>query len=160
VLLTAVVPTVIVVGFRWPSAWAFILFTKVLPGVGLLWFAVRREWTKLAIALGTTAVIAGVSFLVAPGLWFEWVGTLLENSKVDVTWPVFSVPPLVRLPIAAAVVAYGATRGWRWSVALGATIATPVLWPVNMSLLIAAIPLLNRQHRTIVSPAPEAIVVG
>ena len=34
----------IVVGFRWPAAWAFVLLTKVTPGIGLLWFVVRREW--------------------------------------------------------------------------------------------------------------------
>lgn len=32
----------VVLGFRYPAAWAFVLLTKVVPGVGLLWFAVRR----------------------------------------------------------------------------------------------------------------------
>ena len=45
----------IVLGFRWPALWAFNILTKVTPGVGLLWFLVRREWRPLAIALGTTA---------------------------------------------------------------------------------------------------------
>jgi hypothetical protein len=44
----------IVVGFRWPAAWSFVLLTKVTPGVGLLWFAVRREWNQLATALVAT----------------------------------------------------------------------------------------------------------
>ena len=35
---------VIVAGFRWPWLWALPLLTKVTPGVGLLWFALRREW--------------------------------------------------------------------------------------------------------------------
>src|SRR3954462_8532708 len=47
----------IVAGFRWPAAWSFVLLTKVTPGIGLLWFAARREWRKLAIALATTATI-------------------------------------------------------------------------------------------------------
>ena len=29
----------IVLGFRWPATWAFVLLTKVTPGIGLLWFA-------------------------------------------------------------------------------------------------------------------------
>ena len=33
-----------VIGFRWPAAWAFVILTKVTPGIGLLWFAVRRAW--------------------------------------------------------------------------------------------------------------------
>ena len=42
----------IVIGFRYPVTWSFVLLTKVTPGVGLLWFAVRREWRSLAIAVG------------------------------------------------------------------------------------------------------------
>ena len=44
----------IVLGFRWPAAWALILLTKVSPGIGLIWFAVRREWRNLGIAIGAT----------------------------------------------------------------------------------------------------------
>ena len=53
-------------GFRYPWTWGFVLLTKVTPGVGLLWFAVRREWRALAIALGVTGAIVAVS-LVARG---------------------------------------------------------------------------------------------
>ncbi len=49
------------IGFRYPAAWSLILLTKITPGIGLLWFAVRREWRALAIALGATAAIASVS---------------------------------------------------------------------------------------------------
>ena len=45
----------LVVGLSHPAAWAFILLTKVTPGVCLLWFAARRQWRSVAIALGTTA---------------------------------------------------------------------------------------------------------
>ncbi len=51
----------IVLGFRWPATWSFVLLTKVTPGIGLLWFAVRREWRSLAIALGATAVLVTLS---------------------------------------------------------------------------------------------------
>src|SRR5687768_5529986 len=44
----------IVVGLRWPAAWAFPLLTKVTPGIGVLWFVTRREWRPAAVALGTT----------------------------------------------------------------------------------------------------------
>ena len=37
----------IALGFRYPWTWGFVLLTKVTPGVGLLWFAVRREWRAL-----------------------------------------------------------------------------------------------------------------
>ena len=44
----------VLIGFRYPWAWAFIILTKVTPGIGLLWFLTRREWRHLAIALGAT----------------------------------------------------------------------------------------------------------
>ena len=69
----------IVLGFRWAGTWSFVLLTKVTPGVGLVWFAVRREWTALATAIGVTALIAGVSFVIAPQLWRDWI-TLLTHD--------------------------------------------------------------------------------
>src|SRR5262249_2634010 len=53
----------IVLSFRWPWTWALPLITKPSLGVGLLWYVVRREWRNLAIALGVTGAIVGVSFL-------------------------------------------------------------------------------------------------
>src|SRR5436305_1705444 len=63
----------IVLGFRWPATWAFVLLTKVTPGVGLLWFLVRREWRSLAIALAMAVGIAGVSYVLAPSPWADWL---------------------------------------------------------------------------------------
>ena len=56
----------IVLGFRAPATWAFPILTKVTPGLGVLWFAVRREWRALALALGGTAAVVAVSFALAP----------------------------------------------------------------------------------------------
>jgi hypothetical protein len=131
----------IVVGMRYPAAWAFILLTKVTPGVGLVWFVARREWRSLAIALGATAVITGISFVVAPGLWFDWIRSLAENTGVNIDWAYFPVPLVIRLPIAAALVWFAARRDAAWLVPIGATLAMPALWPVNLTLLVAAIPL-------------------
>ena len=59
----------IVLGFRYPWTWAFVLLTKVTPGLGLVWFAARREWRSLAIALGVTAAIVAVSLVLDRQLW-------------------------------------------------------------------------------------------
>ena len=40
----------IVVGFRWSASWVLMFITKVTPGIGVLWFAVRREWRSLRCA--------------------------------------------------------------------------------------------------------------
>ena len=57
VLFGAFIAAAIVIGFRWPAAWSLVLLTKITPGIGLLWFAVRREWRSLAIALGAVIMI-------------------------------------------------------------------------------------------------------
>ena len=49
-----------VLGFRWPALWAPALLTKPSMGVGLLWFAVRGEWRKFAVAVGVAGVAVGI----------------------------------------------------------------------------------------------------
>lgn len=145
----------IVAGFRWPAAWAFILLTKVTPGVGLLWFVGRREWRSLAIAIGATALIAGLSFAFAPSLWFAWVASLIANAGVSIPWEYFPVPLLVRLPVAAALALLAGWRGWRWLVPIASTLAMPALWPVNLTLLVAIFPLIGRPKAK-ESPTPAS----
>lgn len=130
----------IVLGFRHPWTWAFVLLTKVTPGIGLVWFAVRREWRSLAIALGATALVAGVSFALAPSWWFEWANYLLASKPITA----FSAPPLwLRLPIALAVVVWGARTDQAWAVPVAAILAVPNPWWTALALL-GAIPALAR----------------
>jgi hypothetical protein len=101
--------TAVVAGFRWPATWAFVLLTKVTPGVGLLWFAFRREWRPLGIALGATAAIIGVGMVVAPGLWLTWAEMLLVSGQRDgLGW---GGPLWFRLILAVLLLAWAAPRG-------------------------------------------------
>ena len=117
-------------GLRWPAAWSFVLLTKVTPGVGLLWFAVRREWRNLGIALGVTAAIVIVSFAVAPGQWFEWIAFLATMTPSD------GVPLWARLVIAAAIVTWGALTDRPWTVVLAVTIGAPRLYLQTPAMLV------------------------
>jgi hypothetical protein len=135
----------IVLSFRWPWTWALMLLTKVTPGIGILWFAVRREWRNLAIASGVTAAIVLVSFVYAPNLWFEWIDTLARSAQAP-PLPIqpnalFPIPLLVRLPIAAAIVVWGARGNRRWTLPVAVVIASPVIWTAGLSTLIAVIAL-------------------
>ena len=134
----------IVLGFRWPWTWSFVLLTKITPGVGLLWFAFRREWRSLAIAVGVTAVIAAGSFALNPGLWFEWVDVLIAAAGAP-DWPfIVPIPVWFRLPVAVAIVFWGARTDRRWTVPLASCIALPVLWFNGFAMLVAMLPLLDR----------------
>jgi hypothetical protein len=134
----------IVLGFRHPAAWSFVLLTKVTPGIGLLWFAVRREWRPLLIAIGATVAIVAVSYVATPMLWGDWLQTLeLSASRpADLSIP----PPLiVRLPAAALLVIWGARTDRAWSVGIAAMLALPNLWPHGLAVGIAAVPFLRRR---------------
>ena len=143
----------IALGFRYPATWAFVLLTKVTPGVGLLWFAVRREWRQLAIALGATAAIVLVSFALAPALWGQWLSALTGLSGQGAGE--VPIPLVARLPIAAGVVWWGARTDRAWAVPVAATIATPVLWigwSAWLVVLFGALPLLRESEER--RPAP------
>lgn len=133
----------IVIGFRWPVAWAFPLLTKVTPGVGVLWFAGARAWRSLGIAIGSTVVIATVSFMLAPDAWFEWFGLLARSSSVAVPAEIGVIPgPLwARTLLAAGLVVVGGWRGWRWTIPVAVALALPVTWSSGLAVLVALIPL-------------------
>ncbi len=132
----------IVIGFRWPAAWVIVLLTKLTPGIGLLWFAVRREWRSLAIALGATAAIAAVSFVLMPDQWRTWVDVVVRNAGKGGTWASVPIPLWIRLPASVALVVWGARTDRRWTVPVASMLALPALWYGGISMLLAVIPLL------------------
>jgi glycosyl transferase family 87 len=132
----------IVLGFRWSATWAFVLLTKVTPGVGLLWFAARREWRALFVALAVTGVISIVSFAIAPAVWADWFRLLRRDGGGESWWLI------IRLAAAAVVVTWGALTDRRWTVPLGAMMALPVVWMDSFSMLLGCVALSgNRRGR-------------
>jgi len=149
-----------VLGFRWPATWALVLLTKITPGIGLLWFAVRGEWRQLAIALGATVAIVAVSFATMPDAWIEWVGVLTRIAGRDGTWAAVPVPFLVRLPFAVALVVWGARTNRRWTVPVAGMLALPALWYGGLTMLLAVIALRDpapaRPSGSVDAPRPLA----
>lgn len=128
----------VVVGFRFPAVWAFVLLTKVTPGVGLLWFAVRREWRALGIALAATGTVVLVSAAVAPEPWTEWLGVLAGNATADpVVLGVIPIPLVVRLPLALALIVWAAPRDERWALPVACMLALPAWWIGGLTMLLA-----------------------
>ncbi len=137
----------IVLGFRWPATWAFVILTKVTPGVGLVWFAVRREWRRLAVALGATAVLVLVSLAIDPGLWRAWLSDDILKTAGGAPLDQFSIaiPLWLRLPAAAVLVAWGGRTDRAWTVPLAATLGLPILWPTGFAILAALWPIAARR---------------
>ena len=135
----------IIAGFRWPGLWSALLLTKVTPAIGLLWFAVRREWRALIQVTVVTSFVVLVSMLlggVRP--WQEWIRLLATSAESPRTYTYLGIAPpalVLRLPIAAIVVAWGALTDRRWTVPVSAFLALPVIWPSGFALLAAVLPL-------------------
>lgn len=134
----------IVLAYRYPSAWAMPLLMKVTPGIGLVWYAARREWRSLAIAIGATLAIAAISVAFTPDLWAQWFGVLRQAMGADAhAVEIIYVPLFVRLPVAAALIFWGARNDRYWTVPIGAMLALPAIAHGGFALAVAAIPFLR-----------------
>jgi Glycosyltransferase family 87 len=133
----------IVASLRWPAAWAIALLTKPTCGLGLLWFVARGEWRRLGVALAVTAVLSLVSAVIAPDLWSKWfayvLGTGVSPDVGSAYW--VPLPLLVRLPVAALLVVWGARTNRPWTLPTASMLALPVLWLVGLAMLTAAFAL-------------------
>jgi hypothetical protein len=133
----------VVLGFRSGAAWAFPILTKLTPGIGLLWFAVRREWRPLIVSLVVTGAISAISFVLAPGLWSDWFTALGTQTEATLA-PLRQSAPIslpIRLAAAAAIVVWGALTDRRWVVPIAISLAVPFAWWNVFSIMIASLRL-------------------
>lgn len=130
----------IVGSLRRPELWAVPLLTKPTVGVGLLWFLVRGEWRKLAIAVGFTGALAALTWAVAPSLWPLWIDYVLATGLSPDVGSAHRVPLplLLRLPAAALLVVWGARTNRPWTLPTAAMLGLPVLWLVGLAMLAGA----------------------
>lgn len=92
--------------------------------------------------------MAAISAVLAPDLWAEWVRFVLTSPGATPGGPSVPVPVWIRLPLAAALVIWGARTDRRWTVLVSAMIALPVLWLTGLSMLAGlAIELSDRRRR-------------
>ncbi|MEO8247304.1 MAG: glycosyltransferase family 87 protein [Chloroflexota bacterium] len=142
--ITILLAAATVIGFRYPGAWSFMLLTKVTPGVGLVWFAVRREWRALLIAGGVTLLVVTMSFAISPTAWIDWIDNLRANAaRPEVPGGDGSSLGL-RLAAAAVVIAVGARIGAWWAVPIGLFVAQPAAWFIGFNLFLVWIAVARR----------------
>ena len=120
--------------------WSPILLTKITPAIGMVWHLVRREWRELGIAIGVTAAIVALGFLVNADLWRAWFGTLVNaDATYELGHPLG--PLWLRLILGGLVAAAAAWTNRAWLISIAMLVAVPGLWAFNLALL-AAIPRL------------------
>ena len=141
------------------GAWSFAFLTKVTPGIGVVWHAVRGEWRRFGIALGVTAAIVAVSVLTVPDLWREWINLLTGNVGATPRIQVIPLPLAVRLPIALVVVAVAGWKNWAWLLPIGVMLALPNVWTSSLALVAgsAALWVAQRQDPEPVSVNPPGL---
>jgi hypothetical protein len=139
---------VLVLGFARPELWAFALLTKVTAGVGLVWFAVRRDWSSLVRAGVSTALVAGVSAAISPGLWRDWLHLLSGGGAGGTPAGAYDIPLAYRLPVALALAVYAAMRTRPGYLAVAMSLACPVFalsFVMSNLTLLLALPRLRTQ---------------
>jgi hypothetical protein len=136
----AFLAAVAVLGLRRPALWALPLLTKITPGLGPVWFAVRREWRPLIASVATTAVIAAVSFAISPHQWLDWFRFLFHHGGENQLW----LP--ARAIAAVGLTAFAARTSRYWMVGIAMLLANPMVLHSEMALtLLAALPRLLRR---------------
>jgi len=142
---------VVVLGFRYPGLWAISALTKIIPTLGPIWFLLRREWRPLLWSAATTLAVAGISYLIAPHLWHDWLQFLAANNNQQGRG---IVPPVIyRIPVGLALLAWGARTNRTWTLPAAMCIVTPVFGIASLTML-AAIPRLQTHPTTDPAPTP------
>jgi hypothetical protein len=91
-----------------------------------------------------------------PIAWRQWLDVIVANAGKGGTWASVPVPLLIRLPIAVALVVWGARTDRRWTVPVASMLALPALWYGGLSMLLAVIPLRPQDGRALRGPGPSA----
>jgi hypothetical protein len=124
----------IVVALGRPAAWVLPILTKITPGIGGLWHAIRGDWRGVIEIGGLVLAIVVVSYLVNPTAWVDWIALLTTNAERGE----LLIP---RVVIGAVMVVIGALTGRRWLVPVAVWLALPVVWINAWVVLLATIRL-------------------
>jgi hypothetical protein len=148
--LDAAFAAVAILGLRWPALWALPILTKVTPGVCLVWYAARREWRSLGLALATTAAVVGVSVVLDRDAWRGWIDMLLRAEFPALGGYLIYLPlPLwLRLLGAALLVAWGARTDRAWVLPIGLMLALPTVYLNAPTILAALLPFMRAGSRS------------
>jgi Glycosyltransferase family 87 len=119
------------------AAVAFLVLTKITPGLTGLWYVARWEVKRIAIAAATTVGLVAVTFAVAPQWWIDYAHFLTQGGS----HPTSLFPARVALALVLAVVAARSGRAELLPVAV--LLSLPVLGGPTAFSVLAAVPRLH-----------------
>lgn len=137
----------VVATVRRAEAVAIPALTKVGPSIALGWHLFRGDLRAVALGVSTTLVILGISFVLLPGAWIDWVGWIARNYASS-PLKELAIPFVVRVPIGIAIVALAARSGRPWLVPIGAGLCIPADYGLSfVTVWVGAFGLLGRHDR-------------
>jgi len=144
-----------VLGFRFPALWAVAALTKITPTLGPGWFLARGQVGRAATAVLAVLGVALVSYLATPDLWHQWIDFLASNigSTAGSVGARLFPGPLVRVPIAIALVVWASRSNRVWLLPVAMVLASPVIGLGTFALL-TAIPRLRALSTSPADVAP------
>jgi hypothetical protein len=137
----------VVLAFRAPWLYAYPVWAKLTPGIGIGWWFVRAEWRKFVVAMAAVIGVGLVSFVLQPTAWADWIEFLRVNTAAND----FLLP---RVVIAAGLVTFGGLTGRRWLVPVGVWLALPVIYVNSWVILLAVVRLRARVDPAAWLPRP------
>jgi hypothetical protein len=118
-----------VLAFRSPPVYAVLVSTKVTIAIGWWWHVFREEWRAAAQGAITAGLVMLGSVLVDPVAWVEFADFVARNFMLqDPPLPLFPIPLAFRLPMAIALVMWGARTDRCWTVPVAAGWSIPALY--------------------------------
>ncbi len=126
---------------RWPTLFAVGATIKLSPGVGIVYLAAGGRWRAAAAVVALLAAICGVSWVLAPGLWSEFVETLTARGPGD-TSGILPIPYIYRVVAALILAAIAGRIGGRRGevlvfIAIG--VGLPTLWLTGFSFFVGLV---------------------
>jgi hypothetical protein len=126
---------------RWPALFGLGAVVKLSPAVGVVYLAAAGRWRAVAEVIVVILAIGGISWLLAPDVWTEFVRTLVARGPADASG-ILPIPYVSRV-MAAVVLAFiagrlGGVRGEALVfVAIG--VGLPTLWWTGFSYFVGLV---------------------
>jgi hypothetical protein len=142
-ILTAAV--IVVALTRFPIAWVLVLLSKTTAGVGILYYAFKRQWRTLAIVIAATLAVSAISFVLRPAWTFDWIHLLVDAAQRTGSAEALGreeylpIPLPIRALLGVGVVYLAARTDRRWLVPLGCFLALPDIHLGGFAVLTAVV---------------------
>lgn len=133
---------------RWPWMFAIGAYTKLAPGLGIVYLLARKRWRDAGLAIAVGIGILIVSIGLGPGSWADFTGIMRGRGPTDVSG-ILPTPYVVRAGAGLALTLIAARCRPRWGeplLVVAIVVASPTLWVDALSMLVAILPIVERRR--------------